>query len=269
MSSSSAKKSTPSRSLFPDGQEEEVAPNKKLKTTTEETPSPPADATNNDNDDKEEVEGIVVEEDGEDVFYEVDSIVGKKKMKGRVHYQVKWKGCEETTWEPISNLSDSAYADAQAFDAANKKPSTGKKSTGKKKAAKKKKKKTAPKEEEVNKTGVVVDDETKDTVEAKGSGAKKEGDGTTVEEKRMVDVEAEVKEIVEEIFEKKVVGKETVVEAKETVVEETATSTEETVEAKGDLDESTTAEHTQGVLGKVGTAVKNLITPKVGGDTNK
>jgi hypothetical protein len=64
----------------------------------------------------EEEEGVVVERDGDDIYYEVDSIVGRKKIKGEIHYKVKWKNCTETTWEPVENLTEGAYAEAQAYD---------------------------------------------------------------------------------------------------------------------------------------------------------
>eukprot|EP00088_Acartia_fossae_P002485 TRINITY_DN10_c0_g2_i1.p1 TRINITY_DN10_c0_g2~~TRINITY_DN10_c0_g2_i1.p1 ORF type:complete len:164 (+),score=63.95 TRINITY_DN10_c0_g2_i1:92-583(+) len=39
--------------------------------------------------------------------YEVESILGKRVRKGKVEYQVKWKGWDDpsdNTWEPIANL---------------------------------------------------------------------------------------------------------------------------------------------------------------------
>ena len=40
-------------------------------------------------------------------YYEVDSIVDMKFMKGKKHYLVRWVGWgSQTTWEPIENLSN-------------------------------------------------------------------------------------------------------------------------------------------------------------------
>lgn len=42
-----------------------------------------------------------------DIYY-VEKIVDKKKIKGRVHYFVKWRGwdSQHNTWEPIVNLTN-------------------------------------------------------------------------------------------------------------------------------------------------------------------
>ena len=41
-----------------------------------------------------------------DEFYEVEEIVGKKTIRGKNHYQVKWVGypSDQNTWEPLENL---------------------------------------------------------------------------------------------------------------------------------------------------------------------
>ena len=39
-----------------------------------------------------------------DAVYEVERIIRKRKMKGGIKYLIKWKGYEETTWEPRKNL---------------------------------------------------------------------------------------------------------------------------------------------------------------------
>jgi hypothetical protein len=36
--------------------------------------------------------------------YEVEAILGKKKINNKIHYLVKWKGYREKTWEPRINL---------------------------------------------------------------------------------------------------------------------------------------------------------------------
>ena len=55
---------------------------------------------------------------GQDVFWEMESIVGKRIVKGKVQYKVHWKGCtsDDDTWEPVGNLCDSAYLDALEYD---------------------------------------------------------------------------------------------------------------------------------------------------------
>lgn len=37
-------------------------------------------------------------------IFEVEKIIRKRKKKGGVKYLVKWKGYDETTWEPRKNL---------------------------------------------------------------------------------------------------------------------------------------------------------------------
>ena len=39
-------------------------------------------------------------------YYEVEEIIGKKKIRGKYYYLVKWKGysLNESTWEPLENL---------------------------------------------------------------------------------------------------------------------------------------------------------------------
>ena len=38
-------------------------------------------------------------------IFEVEEVVGKKRIKGRWNYEIKWKGYEEATWEPKENLN--------------------------------------------------------------------------------------------------------------------------------------------------------------------
>merc|ERR1719323_1098310 len=40
--------------------------------------------------------------------YEVEKVLKKRKRKGKDEYFVKWKNFNETTWEPVSNLSNAA-----------------------------------------------------------------------------------------------------------------------------------------------------------------
>ena len=44
-------------------------------------------------------------------FYEVETIITKKKLKKKNYYLIKWKGypVNESTWEPISNLKNVQY----------------------------------------------------------------------------------------------------------------------------------------------------------------
>jgi hypothetical protein len=44
-----------------------------------------------------------LEKDDEDI-YEVESILDERKTKKRVEFQVKWRGYDELTWEPIEHL---------------------------------------------------------------------------------------------------------------------------------------------------------------------
>ena len=44
-------------------------------------------------------------------FYEVETIITKKKLKGKNYYLIKWQGypVNESTWEPTSNLKNVQY----------------------------------------------------------------------------------------------------------------------------------------------------------------
>ena len=46
-----------------------------------------------------------VNKDNNPDIYEVDAIIGKKVSGGRKLYEVKWKGYDQTTWEPLRNLN--------------------------------------------------------------------------------------------------------------------------------------------------------------------
>ena len=50
--------------------------------------------------DTSKVEAPVEEE------YEVEKVLEKRFRKGRVEYFVKWKNYDETTWEPLKNLTN-------------------------------------------------------------------------------------------------------------------------------------------------------------------
>ena len=38
--------------------------------------------------------------------YEVEKVLEKRFRKGRIEYFVKWKHFDETTWEPLKNLTN-------------------------------------------------------------------------------------------------------------------------------------------------------------------
>ena len=44
-------------------------------------------------------------------YYEVEKIITRKKLNGKIFYLVKWEGysVNESTWEPISNLKNIQY----------------------------------------------------------------------------------------------------------------------------------------------------------------
>ncbi len=44
--------------------------------------------------------------------YEVEKIINMKQKGGKVMFEIKWKGYEETTWEPEENL----FCDQMVFD---------------------------------------------------------------------------------------------------------------------------------------------------------
>jgi predicted aspartyl protease len=62
----------------------------------------------------------IVQLDGEDAWY-VEEIVGKKTMKGKVYYQVKWESFPEweNTWEPKTNLMKYAPDIIQYYENSN------------------------------------------------------------------------------------------------------------------------------------------------------
>ena len=45
----------------------------------------------------------IVEDEG---VYEVEKVLEKRFRKGRAEYFVKWKNYDETTWEPLKNLTN-------------------------------------------------------------------------------------------------------------------------------------------------------------------
>mmetsp|Transcript_26829 Transcript_26829/g.54753 ORF Transcript_26829/g.54753 Transcript_26829/m.54753 type:complete len:1082 (-) Transcript_26829:207-3452(-) len=53
----------------------------------------------------------------EDFFWEVDTVIGRRVKRGRVEYLIRWKNCTEddNTWEPASNLCDTAMEEAMRY----------------------------------------------------------------------------------------------------------------------------------------------------------
>mmetsp|Transcript_37883 Transcript_37883/g.55509 ORF Transcript_37883/g.55509 Transcript_37883/m.55509 type:complete len:935 (+) Transcript_37883:92-2896(+) len=53
----------------------------------------------------------------DDFFWEVEKVIGRRVVSGRVEYLIRWKGCpeEENTWEPAANLCDTAMSEALAY----------------------------------------------------------------------------------------------------------------------------------------------------------
>ena len=45
-------------------------------------------------------------------YYDIEKILGKKIMKGEIHYKIKWKGFKmnQCTWEPEKNVINASYA---------------------------------------------------------------------------------------------------------------------------------------------------------------
>jgi Chromo (CHRromatin Organisation MOdifier) domain/Cupin-like domain len=68
-------------------------------------------------------EGNVVCGEGEESFWAMEKVVGRRIKGGKVQYLVRWKGFSEAenTWEPAENLCDTAMADAMRFTKAMKK----------------------------------------------------------------------------------------------------------------------------------------------------
>eukprot|EP00956_Cyclotella_meneghiniana_P026276 scaffold56361_cov71-Cyclotella_meneghiniana.AAC.5 len=50
----------------------------------------------------------------EDLYWEVESVMGRRVRKGREEYLIRWKGCgdKNDTWEPADNLCDAALEEA-------------------------------------------------------------------------------------------------------------------------------------------------------------
>ena len=55
---------------------------------------------------KRKSEASKVEEEPAEEEYEVEKVLEKRFRKGRVEYFVKWKNYDETTWEPLKNLTN-------------------------------------------------------------------------------------------------------------------------------------------------------------------
>ena len=66
-------------------------------------------------------------------FYNIEKIIGRRKVNGKVEYKIKWEGypINQCTWEPMKNL-ESAKELVEEYDRSN--PETSQKSTNKKKS---------------------------------------------------------------------------------------------------------------------------------------
>jgi hypothetical protein len=55
-------------------------------------------------------DGVGPATNAEDFFWEVAAVIGRRIHRNRVEYLIRWKGCseKENTWEPATNLCDSA-----------------------------------------------------------------------------------------------------------------------------------------------------------------
>lgn len=49
-----------------------------------------------------------VDDDDEEMYFVVESIVNSRRVQGNVQYRVRWQGFgeESDTWEPIENFMD-------------------------------------------------------------------------------------------------------------------------------------------------------------------
>jgi hypothetical protein len=53
-----------------------------------------------------------------EVYWEMERVIREKTTRGgQKHYLIKWKGSDETTWEPEDNLCDSALEEAESLAA--------------------------------------------------------------------------------------------------------------------------------------------------------
>ena len=60
-----------------------------------------------------------IEKEGQlvvDNYFEIETIIDERRKNGKIEYLVRWKGAQDDcTWEPPSNLCDSAFQDARKF----------------------------------------------------------------------------------------------------------------------------------------------------------
>jgi hypothetical protein len=55
-----------------------------------------------------------------EIYWEVERVIREKTIRGgQTHYLIKWKGSDQTTWEPKDNLCDSALEEAERLAAQN------------------------------------------------------------------------------------------------------------------------------------------------------
>ena len=59
--------------------------------------------------------------------YEVEKVLKKRNRRGKVEYFVKWKNFNETTWEPLANLTNAQNLIDEFIDVLNEEKSKGRK----------------------------------------------------------------------------------------------------------------------------------------------
>lgn len=110
----------------------------------------------------------------QDCFWEVEDVIGRRIHCGRVEYLIRWRGCTENdnTWEPHTNLCDTAMELAVEFTKRQKLLEKQREEDEKKLFG------PPPPEEESNNNNskyydkkLVVDDVSMDTVNEKGGGS--------------------------------------------------------------------------------------------------
>ena len=63
-----------------------------------------------DNPDNQRITEVPDDTDDDEVQYEIEHLVNHKVINGKDFYLVRWKGYDqdEDTWEPVSNLEETA-----------------------------------------------------------------------------------------------------------------------------------------------------------------
>ena len=66
-----------------------------------------------------------------DALFEVEGILSERKKRGISHLKIKWKGCDQATWEPTARIQKTMNSDVRAFFSSNKKLKSSKLSSPK------------------------------------------------------------------------------------------------------------------------------------------